>query len=121
MHSDDNMALPAGLAGEVYDKNRREIRRGDILKVFHFTGARNKRHYMYKQALGKMRYVTDPPYLKIGHIDFSNDFYSYPCVGQILPDYEIVQGLEAHWEQDRPRLAKAIEARSDKAENHDAQ
>jgi len=39
MHSDDNMGLGCDRAGEVYDKNRREIRRGDILKVYHFTGA----------------------------------------------------------------------------------
>lgn len=30
------------------DKNGRECRVGDLLKVFHFTGARRKKHYMYK-------------------------------------------------------------------------
>ena len=28
-----------------YDKTGREIMQGDILKVFHFVGRRNKRHY----------------------------------------------------------------------------
>ena len=32
----------------IRDKNGREIREGDVLKVFHFTGARRKRYYMYK-------------------------------------------------------------------------
>lgn len=35
---------------ETCDKNRRPIRVGDVLKVFHFTGARRKKHYMYKQV-----------------------------------------------------------------------
>lgn len=33
---------------EIYDKNRRPIRPGDVLKVFHFVGARRKRYYMHK-------------------------------------------------------------------------
>lgn len=32
------------------DKKKREIKEGDILKCFHFIGARNKKHYMYKIA-----------------------------------------------------------------------
>lgn len=33
------------------DAKGREIEAGDVLKVFHFTGARRKRHFMYKQAV----------------------------------------------------------------------
>lgn len=32
----------------IYDKHGQAIREFDVLKVFHFTGARRKRHYMYK-------------------------------------------------------------------------
>jgi nuclear transport factor 2 (NTF2) superfamily protein len=31
-----------------YDKHGREIKEFAVLKVFHFTGARKKKHYMYK-------------------------------------------------------------------------
>ena len=32
------------------DKYGRTIEHGDLLKVFHFTGARRKKYYMYKIA-----------------------------------------------------------------------
>lgn len=35
----------------IRDKNGVEIEEFDILKVFHFIGARRKRHYMYKMAV----------------------------------------------------------------------
>jgi hypothetical protein len=31
-----------------FDKNRYPIYKGDLLKVFHFIGQRNKKYYMYK-------------------------------------------------------------------------
>ena len=31
-----------------YDKNGKPINEFDVLKVFHFVGARRKKHYMYK-------------------------------------------------------------------------
>lgn len=34
--------------GYAIDKNGIQICPGDTLKIFHFTGARKKRHYMYK-------------------------------------------------------------------------
>ena len=35
---------------KLYDKRGIPIQDGDVLKVFHFTGARNKKYYMYKIA-----------------------------------------------------------------------
>ena len=35
------------------DEKGREIRPGDVLKIFHFVGARRKRHYMYEPATAK--------------------------------------------------------------------
>ncbi len=80
----------------LFDAKGREILRGDILKVFHFIGARNKRYYMYKQALGtEMLGKTDPhPYLKISHLDFSDDHYHEIEDGRRLDDYEIVQDIK---------------------------
>lgn len=43
-----------------YDKHGIPIERGDIVKVFHFIGARRKRHYMFKQCLGLSRYPSSP-------------------------------------------------------------
>ena len=37
------------MAVETCDKHRRPLRVGDVLKVFHYTGARRKKYYMYKQ------------------------------------------------------------------------
>ncbi len=34
----------------LYDEKGREIHPKDLIKVFHFTGARRKKHYMYKQV-----------------------------------------------------------------------
>lgn len=33
------------------DKHGVEIKPGDLVKVYHFTGARRKKHYMYKWIL----------------------------------------------------------------------
>lgn len=79
---------------KVLDKTGREIEPGDILKVFHFTGARRKRHWMYKQALSYER-----GRLKISHLNRLHDepwvigtnYYSEAADGVRRPDYEIVQ------------------------------
>lgn len=75
------------------DKNMKEIRPGDVLKVFHYVGARRKRHYMYKQAL----FVSEGR-LYISHLSrldgepwvIGHNYYSV-SVNEHLPDYEIVQ------------------------------
>lgn len=36
-----------------HDKHGYPIYDGDVLKVFHFIGSRNKKHYMYKVASSK--------------------------------------------------------------------
>jgi len=40
--------LSAEVPGYAIDKNGIQICPGDTLKIFHFIGARKKRHYMYK-------------------------------------------------------------------------
>lgn len=82
---------------KIYDKNSREIVRGDVLKVFHFIGARKKRHYMYKQALEviPLGYPEPKPYLKISHLNLSDDYYVVIMDGSTLEDYEIIQSIDA--------------------------
>jgi len=73
----------------VYDKNGRPILLGDVLKVYHFTGARRKRHFMYKYVSGirpsGKAFVVD-------HLEPNSLPYFLLLDGKIKQDYEIVQG-----------------------------
>ena len=77
----------------LYDERGRQIMEGDVLKVFHFTGARRKRHYMYKQARETvMLGSSDPkPFLKISHLNRADEHYHEREDGRALEGYEIVQ------------------------------
>lgn len=72
------------------DKKGQEIQKLDLLKVFHFIGARNKKHYMYKWV-GEIN-----TQLVCYHLDDSEElFYSLLChhvdENNICKDIEIVQ------------------------------
>lgn len=84
------------------DKTGRQIEPGDVLKVFHFTGQRNKRYFMYKQALGTKTLGSGSEYMMISHLELKGDYYLERCDGRSLPDYEIVQSIDAQFER-RPR------------------
>lgn len=69
------------------DKNGIQILPGDTLKIFHFTGARKKRHYMYKFV----EYV-DGPRLVINHLAQGlGERYTTLNSGH-YPNIEVVQG-----------------------------
>jgi hypothetical protein len=90
-----------------YDKTGREIMQGDVLKVFHFVGARNKRHYMYKQVAGeRLLGQRRAAYWFVSHLDQSADGYHLAKDGSIYRDSEIVQSVDARFE-DRPRHTPA--------------
>lgn len=96
-----------------YDKRGIPIERGDIVKVFHFTGARRKRHYMYKQCLGVSRYPTGKhDYVFFSHLNFAEigdgDGPYHEYLGEVLPEYEIVQSIKGDHEK---RLRDQSEAR----------
>lgn len=81
----------------VFDKRGIPIERGDVVKVFHFIGARRKRHFMYKQCLGPSRG---------GRTEFSSlDFgaHTYTEAPGRRSDYEIVQSIKCDHEE-RPRM-----------------
>lgn len=90
-----------------YDKTRRRIKVGDILKVHHYTiGSRKK--YMYKQVLGMVFLGRfDPaPFLKVGHLNMNDeDYYHVLMDGTVLPAYEIVAS-RLHDHEDRERKPK---------------
>lgn len=89
---------------QLLDKTNRPIAPGDVLKVFHFIGARRKRHYMYKQAVAYLDLPnSEVPYLKISHLNNPTNkkedaigatYYIERADGRVLPDYEIVQSKE---------------------------
>jgi len=94
----------------VYDKTDREIKVGDVLKVYHFTGARwRKRYFMYKQVVSEVTLGKDANarrYLLVSHLNMKpadgRDGGCYLALdGQSLADVEIVQGLD--WHHDRAR------------------
>jgi len=95
----------------LYDKRGIPIERGDIVKVFHFTGARRKRYYMYKQCLGFVLVATTT-YVAFSHLNFIEDVraqdgpYLEIPDGRTLSDYEIVQSIKREFE-DRPRQGGA--------------
>lgn len=82
------------------DEKGREIRVGDVLKVFHFVGARRKRHYMYKQALRYQENDAGNAYLLVSHLNepFLTEFkigencFLEAADGRTLKGWEIVQG-----------------------------
>lgn len=101
----------------VYDRRGIPIERGDIVKVFHFVGARRRRHYMYKQCLGANTYPNcEHQYVFFSHLNFADligerdgPYHQWP--GSHLEDYEIVQSLKCDHE-DRPRAQFRIDKES---------
>lgn len=95
-----------------FDKTGREIRVGDVLKVYHFTGARwRKRYFMYKQVVGECTLGKTPaPYLQVSHLSMKpfgekDGGYWLAKDGAVHKNVEIVQGIDCH--HDRPALATA--------------
>ena len=101
---------------ETCDKNRRPIRVGDVLKVFHFTGARRKRHFMYKQVtrtqwLGGYGGKPKVLYFFVSHLSLKPESVSGDggyWLGMHegrLDDYEIVQSIKCdHEERERVEI-----------------
>ncbi|AYJ87625.1 hypothetical protein D3Y57_19000 [Sphingomonas paeninsulae] len=104
---------------QIYDKTGRSIAAGDVLKVYHFTGARwRKRHFMFKQVmrettLGKNENAA--PYFFVSHLTLTpegerDSGYYLALDGKHHADIEIVQGLV--WHHDRPRVAAPASSRA---------
>lgn len=96
------------------DKNQRPIRVGDVLKVFHFVGARRKKHFMYKQVVRTQwlgGYGNKPKvlYFFVSHLNLKENSvqgdggYWLSMHEGMLPDYEIVQGSSDDFE-DREKV-----------------
>ena len=94
---------------ETRDKHGRAMKEGDVLRVFHFIGARRKRHFMYKQIVGTrlLGVLNGNPkvhYFDVSHLnmDGGKDNYTIGMAEGVLSDYEILQGLDDI--ESRPKL-----------------
>jgi hypothetical protein len=71
----------------VFDKNGDEIKEFDLIKVFHFTGARRKKHYTYKHIV-----KNDKGWLICKHLNKSDSSFMYMCLRGIDANHiEIIQ------------------------------
>ncbi len=94
----------------ILDKTGREILPGDLLKVFHFIGARRKRYYMYKYVESIEFHGKNPKeFIKLNHLSskglVGDVHYWVMMDDKIHPEYEIVQGYgkDADHFEDRKR------------------
>ncbi len=74
---------------------------GDTLKVFHFVGARRKKHFMYKYV-----FAVNDGRLRVKHLNVQDDICTIARDGRKLEDYEIVQGfgMDGTPFEDRPKV-----------------
>lgn len=76
------------------DKTGRRILPGDTLKIFHFSGPRQKKHYMYKMVAGVAQLPSwTEPQLVISHLSVSDGQYGLKMDGATNHEIEIVQGF----------------------------
>lgn len=92
------------------DKNMIPVQVGDVLKVFHFTGARRKKHYMYKHVVGLNKLgggnggkIPLVDYFQVSHLGAGDESYHIGMNEGVMLDYEVVQGENPHFE-DRDKL-----------------
>ncbi|NML93830.1 hypothetical protein [Novosphingobium olei] len=109
------------LEAAAYDKHGRQIKVGDVLKVFHFTGARRKRYYMYKHVVGTRPANNGGEFLVVSHLnlkplDGRDAGYWIFQEGQIERDTEIVQSSDDYFE-DRPRLPAILSTKEQERGN----
>lgn len=77
-----------------YDKKKRKIMVGDVLKIYSHTGARNKKYYMYKQVVDTYRNSMGTEFLKINHLVNTDSHFFLVNDDRVMDTYEIVQGYE---------------------------
>ena len=76
--------------GDLADKYGIKIQPFDLLKVYHFTGVRGKKHYMYKLVVGNAEFSDD--YFLISSLSECGHTYTLRKDYGVLPDVEILQG-----------------------------
>jgi len=85
------------------DKNYRPIMIGDILKVFHFIGARRKKHFMYKQVV-RIETLANAEFYRIKHLqnpENKDDGYWMEIKKELHQNVEIIQSYTDYFEDSR--------------------
>lgn len=99
-----------GEPGTLFDKKGVPIRVGDLLKSYHFTGARKKRYWLYHVVLLKDGFLMgqSPTFFATGHRDHSC-LHSLGAVTDgdgFLADTEVISGpgdKDCLGHEDRPK------------------
>jgi hypothetical protein len=87
------------------DKKYIPIREGDLVKVFHFIGARKKKYFMYKLIHKIDGRWYGAHVHKIPELGLSlNNSYALPRSSTHLEDYEIVDGYHGEHFEERRKL-----------------
>lgn len=83
----------------LYDSKGYPINVNDVLKVFHFTGGRRKKYYMYKWVIEKNGKLFGH------HLGKKGDADAYMLSQDLLKETEIVQGYDQFGDfTDRPKV-----------------
>lgn len=72
----------------IYDKKGREIQFLDLIQIYHFTGARRKKHYMYKQVRLRDGFLIG------NHLDGTDEWFDLQSLADengVLKDVLILQ------------------------------
>lgn len=88
------------------DRFGRQIEVGDTLKVFHFTGSRRRKYFMYKYVEAEeQRETWRSPMLRVSHLNPTSNPYYMKMNGEQHSEIEIVQGFgpDGLSFEDRPR------------------
>jgi len=75
-----------------FDKNGREIKEFAVLKVFHFIGARRKKHYMYKWV--RLKEWDGKLYWIARHLASDGEGEYYHLRTSADPETRILKGTE---------------------------
>lgn len=67
----------------VRDLQGKEMRTGDLVRVYHFTDSRRRRHYMYKWLREYHQTKTGYEFFKASHLDTKNQSYRLEGKGGI--------------------------------------
>jgi hypothetical protein len=96
----------------IYDIKGREIKPFDLIKLYHFTGSRRKKYYMYKWVLQFGDYLFGMHLEK--PIDFNSKFGNFSLSQSLIDNSygEIIQGSGYEFGfsfEDRPKIKREIE------------
>ena len=80
----------------LFDKNNQQIQELDLLKIFHFTGARRKKYYMYKWVGIRNGRLIGSHLSDIDAFNIKESFMLFPLADEsgVIAHAEIIQSPE---------------------------